>query len=107
MESQRTGFPPFPLLLEIPPGFPHSHRVDDRFRSQNELNLRIVYSFRLRKGVVTNVSGPQRNACRSTLTPLASLSSLYVRVSAHDFIGPALRAATGPLKWVAEDAKRG
>jgi hypothetical protein len=29
MESHRTGFPPFPLLLEIPSGFPHSHRFDD------------------------------------------------------------------------------
>lgn len=24
MESHTTGFPPFPLLLEIPLGFPHS-----------------------------------------------------------------------------------
>jgi hypothetical protein len=29
MESHRTGFPPLPLLLEIPSGFPHYHRVDD------------------------------------------------------------------------------
>jgi hypothetical protein len=28
MESHKAGFPPFPLLLEIPSGFPHSHRFD-------------------------------------------------------------------------------
>ncbi len=26
MENHKAGFPPFPLLLEIPPGFPHSQR---------------------------------------------------------------------------------
>jgi hypothetical protein len=30
MESHKTGFPPFPLLVEIPSGFPHFHRFDDR-----------------------------------------------------------------------------
>ena len=35
MESHRTGFPPFPLLLEIPSGFPHSHRFDDGVDIQN------------------------------------------------------------------------
>jgi hypothetical protein len=35
MESRRTGFPPFPPLLEIPSGFPHSHRFDDGIYFQN------------------------------------------------------------------------
>ena len=26
MENHKAGFPPFPLLLEIPSGFPHSQR---------------------------------------------------------------------------------
>jgi hypothetical protein len=29
MESHKAGFPPFPLLLEIPLGFPHSQRFGD------------------------------------------------------------------------------
>jgi len=28
MENHTAGFPPFPLLLEIPSGFPHSQRFD-------------------------------------------------------------------------------
>jgi hypothetical protein len=28
MENHEAGFPPFPLLLEIPSGFPHSQRFD-------------------------------------------------------------------------------
>ena len=54
----KAGFPPFPLLLEIPSGFPHSHRFDDGSH----------LSKRHRKGLVTDVSGPQRNACPGTLT---------------------------------------
>src|SRR6266851_9074808 len=65
MESHKAGFPPFPHSLEIPSGFPHSHGLDDW-----------IYVFwcplnsnhRHRKGLVTDVSGPQRNACPGTLT---------------------------------------
>jgi len=57
MESHKAGFPPFPLLLEIPSGFPHSHRFDYG-----------IYLFKTtRKWLVTDVSGPQRNACPGTL----------------------------------------
>jgi len=38
-----------------------------------------------RKGLVTDVSGPQRNACPGTLTHEEGLSSLGVRVSARIF----------------------
>jgi len=70
MESHEAGFPPFPHSLEIPSGFPHSHGLDDW-----------IYVFwcplnsnhRHRKGLVTDVSGPQRNACPGTLTPSMSL----------------------------------
>ena len=66
LESQNAGFPPFPLLLEIPSGFPHFQRFGDviifKAKTPNEL-------FVGRKGLVTDVSGPQRNACPGTLTP--------------------------------------
>jgi hypothetical protein len=58
MESHEAGFPPFPHSLEIPSGFPHSHGLCDW-----------TYVFSHRKGLVTDVSGPQRNACPGTLTP--------------------------------------
>lgn len=35
MESHETGFPPFPFLLEIPLGFPHSQRIDGGIDIQN------------------------------------------------------------------------
>jgi hypothetical protein len=72
VESHGTGFPPLPLLLEIPSGFPHSHRFDDGIDISKQLqNQQIGWSFQHRKGVVTDVSGPQRNACPGTLTCVA------------------------------------
>jgi hypothetical protein len=66
MESHNAGFPPFPHSLEIPSGFPHSHGLDDGiYVFSCHLNSR----HRHRKGLVTDVSGPQRNACPGTLTP--------------------------------------
>jgi hypothetical protein len=71
MESHNAGFSPFPHSLEIPLGFPHSHGLDDRI---------CVFSCRLdlnhshRKGLVTDVSGPQRNAYPGTLTVWAALN---------------------------------
>jgi hypothetical protein len=68
MESHDAGFPPFPHSLEIPLGFPHSHGLDDWI---------YVFSYffnsnhRHRKGLVTDVSGPQRNVCPGTLSVLA------------------------------------
>jgi hypothetical protein len=56
MESHEAGFPPFPLLLEIPSGFPHSQRFDDGIdlsrHSQKQL---ISWGCHLRKGLVTHV----------------------------------------------------
>src|ERR1035438_6436430 len=64
MESHEAGFPPFPHSLEIPSGFPHSHGLDDWiYVFYNPLNS----NHRHRKGLVTDVSGPQRNACPGTL----------------------------------------
>ncbi len=97
MESHEAGFPPFPHSLEIPSGFPHSHGLDDW-----------IYVFwcplksnhRHRKGLVTDVSGPQRNACPGTLTSEEGLVSLLgaERMRSHFVIavamGPALRAGT-------------
>jgi predicted permease len=77
MESHGAGFPPFPHSLEIPPGFPHSHGLDDwiymSFRAPELKN-------RHRKGVVTDVSGPQRNGCPGTLieTTLRQRDQFYV-----------------------------
>ena len=70
LESHDAGFPPFPHSLEIPSGFPHSHGLGGWI---------YVFSCPLdpnhshRKGLVTDVSGPQRNVCPGTLTsqPLA------------------------------------
>jgi hypothetical protein len=70
MESQKTGFPPFPLLVVIPSGLPHSHRFDDRIDISKQLQKQqISWTPQHRKGLVTDVSGPQRNACPGTLTP--------------------------------------
>lgn len=43
MESHKTGFPPFPLPLEIPPGFPHSQRFDDGIYSYFRPSLPSLY----------------------------------------------------------------
>jgi len=71
VESHKAGFPTFPLLLEIPMGFPHSHRFDDGF----------YLSEQHCKGVVTDVSGPQHNAFSGTLTPILSALVLAVGMS--------------------------
>jgi hypothetical protein len=84
MESQEAGLPCFPHSLEIPSGFPHSHGLgcwhisrckSMRDRSQGLLDL---------KGLVTDVSGPQRNACPGTLTPQEGLVSLHLRRAQKD-----------------------
>jgi len=69
MESHEAGFPPFPHSLEIPSGFPHYQGLDDWiYVFRRPLNS----NYRHRKGLVTDVSGPQRNACPGTLTPLST-----------------------------------
>jgi hypothetical protein len=82
--SHRTGFPPLPLLLEIPSGFPHSHRFDDGIDISKQLQKQqIGWSCQHRKGLVTNVSGPQRNACPGTLIPQEGLVTLFFARSAE------------------------
>jgi hypothetical protein len=72
MESHEAGFPAFPHSVEIPSGFPHFHGLGD---------LTYVFScpldsnHRHRKGLVTNVLGPQRNTCPGTLTPVVLAKS--------------------------------
>ena len=103
MESQEAGFPPFPHSLEIPSGFPHSHGLDDWLCLLVPLNSNHRHPC---KGFVTDVSGPQRNACIScTLTPLSEFWA--VAFGLPEGSGPALRAGTGPLRRVAEDPKAG
>jgi hypothetical protein len=42
MASDSTGFPPFPLLLEIPSGFPHFHHFDSGIDFQNSCKSTIL-----------------------------------------------------------------
>jgi hypothetical protein len=60
---------------------------------------------RHRKGLVTDVSGPQRNACPGTLTPERGLVSLFA-CAARKPMRVAVAGGNGPLKWVTEDAQR-
>ena len=59
MENQKAGFPPFPLLLEIPSGLPHYQRFDDG-----------GYSF-LRPGLASLYPNPEplpsQGACKPSL----------------------------------------
>ena len=64
MESHEAVFPPFPHSFEIPSGFPHSHGLDDRIYV---FSCPLNSKRRHRKGLVTYVSGPQRNVCPGTL----------------------------------------
>ncbi len=62
MESHEAGFPPFP----------HSHGLDDWIYV---FSCPLHSNRRHRKGLVTDVSGPQRNACPGTLTHFDPTSS--------------------------------
>jgi len=66
MESHEAGFPPFPHSLEIPSGLLHSHGLDGWIYV---LSYPLNSNHRHRKGLVTDVLGPQRNACPGTLIP--------------------------------------
>ena len=90
MESHDAGFPPFPHSLEIPLGFPHSHGHDDWIYV---FLMPLKSNHRHRKGLVTDVSGPQRNACPGTLT-LARFGFRIRARGAHDLAGRALREGT-------------
>jgi hypothetical protein len=65
MESHEAGFPPFPQLLGSPFGFPYSHGLDGWIYV---FSCPLNSNHRHRKGLVTDVSGPQRNACPGTLS---------------------------------------
>lgn len=65
MESHETGFPPS-TLFGNPFGIPTFPGLDDGIYVFSALSARTI---RHRKGLVTDVSGPQRNACPGTLTP--------------------------------------
>jgi hypothetical protein len=69
MESHRAGFPPLPLLLEIPSGFPHSDRFDDGIDIKTTAKAVDRLKPSAPQGACYDVSGPQRNACPGTLTP--------------------------------------
>jgi hypothetical protein len=74
VESHEAGFPPFPHALEIPSGLPHSHGLEDR---TYVFSCPFNSNHRYRKGLVTDVSGPQRNGCPGTLTPLRSFGCCF------------------------------
>lgn len=76
MESHKAGFPPFPHSLEIPSGFPHFHGLDDWIYL---LSCPLNSNHRHPKGLVTDVSGPKRNACPGTLS-LTDLARLIAEV---------------------------
>ena len=88
MESHKTGFPPFPHSLEIPSGFPHSHGLDDWIYV---FSCPLNSNHRHRKGLVTDVSGPQRNACPGTLTPQEGVVTLLSARRRRRYISVALR----------------
>jgi len=66
MESHEAGFPPFPHSLEIPSGF---HIPTASATGDICLLVPSQLKRRYRKGLVTDVSGPQRTAGPGTLTP--------------------------------------
>jgi len=62
----------------------------------------IKSSHRRRKGLVTDVSGPQRNVCPGTLTPLSSSSGCFC-MSGNQ--GRRCGQDTDPQRWMAEDVQ--
>jgi hypothetical protein len=70
MEGNDAGFPP---SLEIPSGFPHSRGPGDWIYV---FSCPLNSNHRHRKGLVTDVSGPQRNACPGTLRSLSVIAVL-------------------------------
>ena len=64
LESHEAGFPPFPHSLESLRDS-HIHGLDDWMYVFSCPSTRTI---RHRKGLVTDISGPQRNVCPGTLT---------------------------------------
>jgi hypothetical protein len=71
MENHEAGFPPFPLLLEIPAGFPHSQRFGgERYSYLRPARLAFTQEqshFR-RKGLVNSLPGTKRKSSPGALT---------------------------------------
>jgi hypothetical protein len=86
-KAMKHGFPPFPHYLENPFGIPHSHGRDDWIYVFSCL---LNPNRRHRKGLVTDVSGPQRNACSGTLTPLRSSCRCFQKIRAGVAVGTRL-----------------
>jgi hypothetical protein len=75
MESHRTGFPPSWKSFwdsHIPP----FRRLDQYFKTV--MKRQMGWSPQHCDELVTDVSGPQRNACPGTLTPLGALRLLLL-----------------------------
>jgi hypothetical protein len=73
MESHEAGFPPFPHSLEIPSGLRHSHGLEGWIYV---LSYPLNSNHRHRKGLVTDVSGLQRNACPGLCAPIVPWGKL-------------------------------
>jgi hypothetical protein len=88
VESHEAGFPPFPLSLEIPSGFPHSHGLDDwRYMSSRAPSYSCASAHMTYWVGVAGGNGP----LRFSLACLAFLFSLGVL----DWITLALGGAAG------------
>ncbi len=75
MESHRTASHPLGNPFGIPT-FPPFRRLDQYFKTV--MKRQIGWSPQHCDELVTDVSGPQRNACPGTLTPLGALRLLLL-----------------------------
>ena len=95
-----AGFPPFPHSLEIPSGFPTFPRP--RPTAYISFSAPVNSNHRHRKGLLTDVSGPQRNACPGTLTPLEAGAS----PAAFRGLGSALPVRNGGIRSLRNAIRR-
>ncbi|MCU1252574.1 MAG: hypothetical protein JWQ49_5603 [Edaphobacter sp.] len=77
VESHNAGFPPSHTLWKSLRDSHITTATTTRYVFRSNLNL----NPQLRKGLVTDVSGPKCNGCPGTLTPSTSFCKLY----AHEF----------------------
>ncbi len=93
MENHKAGFPPFPLLLEIPAGFPHSQRFGGE-----------RYSY-LRPGSPSLYPRaeplPPQGACKllSQVQNVNHLPVLSPRLLMFWIVTEAVQAKSGGLNW--------
>ncbi len=88
-------------------GSPHLGREAERTERSGRLHERHRgprRGFLSRWGDEARKIGETPCVARSVHSPLRGLASFFVRVSAQELRGWALRAGTGPQRWVAEDA---